>query len=179
VLPLGGAVAVQPEVLFVRKGGHLSRVGPDLYAAEQYRLSYLQAHLLGRRDVALGGPLSLRLFAGPTLAVATGGRVRRALRARTAAVDQRIPLLEHGLMRRWDAGLLVGTGLAYSVGAGATVALELRYNAGVRLVFTERQRSRAERGTPLSDPPPLSDAPPPLRHDVLLAGVTLTVPLPR
>ncbi|MFB6248211.1 MAG: porin family protein [Salinibacter sp.] len=177
VLPLDGSFAVQPELLFVRKGGHLSRVGQDLYASERYQLSYFQVHLLGRRDVALPGPLSLRFLAGPTVAVATGGVVRRTLRGRTVALDQRIPLLKHGLVKRWDAGLLLGTGLGYPIGDRATMALELRYNAGVRSVFTEAQRSTAERGTTRSDPPPLTDTPPPLRHDVIMASLTLTVPL--
>lgn len=178
VWPFGGATALQPELLFVRKGGHLSRLGEGLYAAEQYRLSYLQAHLLGRRDVALPGPLSLHVLAGPTVAVATGGTVQRALRTRTAAVDERIPLLRHGLVRRWDAGLLLGTGLAYPVGVGgATAGLELRYNAGVRAIFTEARRPASARTANRADPPPLSRTPPPLRHDVILVSLTVAVPL--
>ena len=178
VVPLGGATALQPELLFVRKGGHLSRLGADLYAAEQYRLSYLQAHLLARRDVALPGPLSLHVLAGPTVAVATGGVVRRDLRTRSTVVDQRISLLEHGLMRRWDAGLLLGTGLAYPLGAGgATAGLELRYNAGVRTIFTGARRPTSAFEVNRADPPPLSRTPPPLRHDVILVSLTVAVPL--
>lgn len=178
VVPLGGATALQPELLFMRKGGHLSRLGPDLYAAEQYRLSYLQAHLLVRRDVSLPGPLSLRALVGPTVAVATGGRVQRDLRTRTTVVDQRIPLLRHGLVRRWDAGLLLGTGLAYPLGAGgATAGLELRYNAGVRAIFTEARRPTSAFKVNRADPPPLSRTPPPLRHDVILVSLTVAVPL--
>lgn len=178
IIPLRASFSVQPELLFVRKGGHLSRVGRELYASERYRLSYLQVQFLVRRSISVPGPLSLHAVAGPAVDVATGGRVRREVRARAGVVDQRIPLLEHGLMRRWDAGLLLGMGVAYPVGAGATVALDLRYNAGVRSVFTEARRPDGAFEMNLDDPP-LSDTPPPLRNDVIMTSLTLTVPLPR
>lgn len=177
VVPLTAVLAVQPELLFVRKGGHLSRVGRELYASEQYRLSYLQVHLLARRSFSVPGPLSLHAVAGPSVAVATGGVVRRDLRTRIAVVDQQIALLAHGLVRRWDAGLLLGVGVGYPVGAGSTVGLDLRYNAGVRRIFTEARRPGTERIVTLVDPPPLSGSPPPLRHDVIMVSLSLTVPL--
>ena len=177
VLPLTAALAVQPELLYVRKGGHLSRVGRELYASERYRLSYLQVHLLARRALSVPGPLSLHAVAGPSVAVTTGGAVRRSLRTRTAVVDQRIGLVRHDLVRGWDAGLLVGVGVGYPIGAGSTVTLNLRYNAGVRRIFTAARRPAAERATILAEPPPLSDSPPPLRHDVLLVSLSVTVPL--
>jgi len=179
IVPLEAPVSLQPELLFVQKGGHLSRAGEDLYSAERYRLSYLQGHLLARRAVSLSGPLSLHAVAGPTVGLATGGVVRRDLRSRTATLDQKISLLPANLMRRWDAGLLLGAGLGYPVGGGSTVALELRYSAGVRTIFTGTERSAADRTVNLADPPPLSDTPPPLRHDVITASLTLTVPLRR
>jgi hypothetical protein len=180
IIPLSASFSVQPELLFVRKGGHLSRIDPEsFYASERYRLSYLQAQFLVRRSISVPGPLSLHATAGPAVDVATGGMVRREVRARAGVVDQRIPLLEHGLMRRWDAGLLLGVGVEYPVGAGATVALDLRYNAGVRSIFTEARRPDGAFEVNLDDPPPLSDTPPPLRHDVIMTSLALTVPLPR
>ena len=179
VVPLGAPVALQPELLFVQKGGHLSRVGEDLHAAERYRLSYLQGHLLVRRSVSIPGPLSLHAVVGPSISVATGGRVQRNVHSPTVTVAQEISLLAEGLMRRWDAGLLLGAGLGYPVGGGSRVALELRYNPGFRTIFTGSQRPASALKVNLPDPPPLSDTPPPLRHDVILASLTLTVPLRR
>ena len=179
VVPLGLPVSLQPELVFVQKGGHLSRVGESLYVAERYRLSYLQGHLLARRAVSVPGPLSMHAVAGPTISVATGGVVRRDLRTRTGTLEQEISLLGPNLMRRWDAGILLGAGLGYPVGGGSTLALELRYNAGVRTIFTGTERPAADRTGNVSDPPPLSDTPPPLRHDVITASLTLTVPLRR
>jgi len=179
VVPLGSPVSLQPELLFVKKGGHLSRVGEAVYSAERYRLSYLQGHLLARRAVSVPGPLSFHAVAGPTISVATGGVARRDVRSQTGTFEQEIPLLGENLMRRWDAGLLVGAGLGYPVGDGSRVALELRYNPGIRTIFTETRRPPSDREVSLSDPPPLSATPPPLRHDVIMASLTLTVPLRR
>jgi len=175
VVPLTEHWALQPEVQYVRKGAHLSRTGLSLYTAERYRFSYLQVHLLGRRDIALPGPLSLHAVAGVTGAVATGGTVRRTLRTQTRTAEEQVDLLRDDLVRRWDAGGLVGVGVGYPVGHG-TVGLSLRYNPGVRALFTANERPAAERGSLGFEPPPLTAAPPSLRHDVILVAVSYTVP---
>ena len=178
VVPLTKHWALQPELQYVRKGAHLSRTGFSLYTAERYQLSYLQLHLLGRRTIALPGPLSLHAVAGLTGAVATGATVRRTLQTSTRTVEERVDLLDNDLIRRWDAGVLVGMGLGYPVGHG-TVALELRYNPGVRSLFTANERPAAERGSLGFEPPPLTATPPSLRHDVILVAVSYTVPFER
>lgn len=176
VVPLTEHWSVQPELQYVRKGAHLSRADFSLYTAERYRLAYVQVHLLGRRDIALPGPLSLYAVAGVTGAVATGGSVRRTLRTASRTVEERIDLLENDLIQRWDVGGLVGLGLGYPVGRG-TVTLNLRYAPGVRSLFTTNQRPEAERGRLGFEPPPLTRTPPALRHDVILVAVSYTSPL--
>lgn len=176
VVPLSEHWSVQPELEYVRKGAHLSRTGLNLYTAERYQISYLQLHLLGRRDIALSGALSLHAVAGLTGAVATGGTVHRTLRTRTRSAEERINLLQHDLIRRWDGGALVGMGLGYPVGNG-TMALELRYNPGIRSIFTANERPAGERGSLGFEPPPLTRTPPSLRHDVILVAVSYTVPV--
>ena len=178
VVPLTEHWSVQPELQYVRKGAHLSRTGVSLYTAERYRLSYLQLHLLGRRDIVLPGPLSLHAVAGLTGAVTTGAAVRRTLRTETRTVEEQIDLLRNDLVRRWDVGGLFGMGLGYPVGSG-TLTLELRYNPGVRALFTSQQRAEAERGSLGFEPPPLTATPPSLRHDVILVAVSYTVPFER
>ena len=156
VVPLAAGWAAQPELQFVRKGGHRSRAGTDMYVAERYRVSYLQAHALARRDVSLPGPLSLHAVVGLTGAVTTGARLRRTARTETETTRARVDLMDAGLVRRWDAGLLGGLGLGASVGPGV-VALALRYNPSVRTVLPTAQ--------------------PPLRHDVMLVAVSYTLPV--
>ena len=177
IVPVGRHLAVQPELLFVQKGGHLSRVGPEVYAAERYRLSYLQAHLLGRRALPLPGALSLHAVAGLTGAVATGGVVHRVVRRPDLERTERIPLLEQGLARRWDVGGLVGVGLGYPVGAGRSLVLSLRYNPGFRTLFTSRERPADRQAVDGAEPPPLTRTPPPLRHDVILVSLAYTWPV--
>lgn len=174
VLPLSGPYAVQSELLFVQKGGHLTRRGSRFFASERYRLSYVQAHLLGRRDIDVSGPLSLHVVAGLTGAVTTGGRVVRNVRTTMTARTERIALLTPNLVRRWDVGLLLGGGVGYPVGRSGTLTLSLRYNPGIRSVFTDEARPPDAQSTFGDEPPPLTRTPPPLRHDVLLANVAYT-----
>lgn len=158
VVPLAAGWAVQPELQFVQKGGHRSRAGTDEYVANRYRVSYLQAHALARRDVSLPGPLSVHAVAGLTGAVTTGARLRRTVHTDTETTHARIDLMDAGLVRRWDAGLLGGLGLGVATGPGVA-ALTLRYNPSVRTALPTAQ--------------------PPLRHDVMLVAVSYTLPLGR
>jgi hypothetical protein len=177
IVPVTNHFAVQPELLYVRKGGHFSRPRSRSYAAERYRLSYVQGALLGRRDVPIPGPLSLYVVAGPSVDVALEGVLRRTLR--TAEVDfaERVSLLDAGQMRRWDAGVLIGAGLGYPVGAASRLALELRYNPGFRDIFSgANQPTAPPPGTP-DGLFPLPSTYSALRHDVVTASLTYTMPL--
>ena len=177
VVPISDHIAVQPELLFVQKGGHFSRSTAQRYTSERYRLSYLQGQLLGRHDFSLSGPLSLHFVGGVTMSRAVGGRVRRTVRIQALALKERIPLLKTDLIRRWDAGLLIGTTISYSTKEGHRVALGVRYNPGLRSVFSSTERSSEAKIAGLEDPPPLTRTPPPLRHDVITASLSYTRPL--
>lgn len=177
VIPLTDRFSLQPEVLFVQKGAHLGRTGFSSYTSERYRLSYVQTHLLGRRDIRISSPLSLHVLGGLTGALATGGVVRRNVRTSTTETSERIALLDAGLIRRWDLGVLVGGGLGYPVGPSSTLTLSLRYNPGVRTVFTDNERPTDEQSTFGNEPPPLTRTPPPLRHDVILVSIAYTTAL--
>ncbi len=181
VVPLTDSYAVQPEVLFVQKGTQIACFAEDRYTSERYRFSYVQAHLLGRRDITVPGPLSVHAVAGLTGAVATGGVVHRTVRARgREETNERIALLRTDLMERWDVGGLIGVGLGYPVGRTGRLTLSLRYNPGFRTVFTDAQRPADEQvgGEQIGDEPStLTRTTPPLRHDVILASIAYTVAL--
>jgi hypothetical protein len=177
VVPVSDHFALQPEFLFVQKGGHFSRSTFNSYASERYRLSYVQGQLLGRRTIPLPGVLSLHVVGGGTVSRATGGVVWRDIHAREFTFEQRISLLTTGLIQRWDVGLLVGVGLSYPVGSVGRVSLNVRYNPGLRSVFSTTQRPLTAQAVGAKDPPPLSQTPPSLRHDVLTAGLSYTMPL--
>lgn len=177
-VPLGGPFSVQPELLFVRKGSHLSRSGTRIYIAEQYRLSYLEAHLLGRRAIGVPGPLSMHAVAGLSGSWLAAASVRRDIQS-DVRIRETIDLLADDLVRRWDVGAVLGMAVGYPVGPTGRVALELRYAPGFASVFTDAQRPSEARLDRVPDPPPLTASPPPLRHDVITASLVYSVALGR
>jgi hypothetical protein len=176
VVPLGENVSLQPELLFVRKGSHLSRNGVDLYIAEQYRLSYLEGHLLGRRAVPVPGPLSVHAVAGLSGGWLAAASVRRDIQS-DVRVREDIDLFRDDLVRRWDVGAVLGAAVGYPVGPTGRVTLELRYTPGLVSVFTDAERPADARRDRVPDPPPLTSSPPRLRHDVVTASLIYSLAL--
>lgn len=179
IVPLGGPFGLQTELLYVRKGGHFSRLRDQIYRVERYRLAYLQGHVLARREVSLPGPLHLHVLGGLTGARLLGGTAQRAIHGEARVFRETIALAAQDLVRDWDVGALVGVGLGYPTGPDGRVTLSLRYNPGFRSVFTDRARPAADREGPFGDPPPLSRTPPVLRHDVITASFSYTTSLGR
>lgn len=176
VVPLGGRFSLQPELLLVRKGTHLSRSGSGIYIAEQYQLSYVEGRLLARRALHLPGALSAYAVAGLSGGWLAAASVRRDIRS-DVQLREDIDLLRDDLVRRWDLGAVLGVALGYPIGRSSRVSLELRYAPGLRSVFTDAERPPAKRLDRVPDPPPLSASPPPLRHDVITASLSYSVTL--
>ena len=175
IVPVTEQVSLQPELLYIRKGGHFSRPRSESYAVERYQLSYLQGGLLSRRDISIPGPVSFYTVAGLSINVALSGTLRRNLRAANLDFEEQVALMETAPLRRWDLGVLLGVGFGYPVGTAGRAALELRYNRGLRSVF-------GDAGRPEDTPPdgfeevfPLTGSA--LRHDVITASLSYTVPL--
>lgn len=177
IVPLAGPFGVQAELLYVRKGGHLSRSGEASYRVEQYRLSYVEGQVLGRRDVSLPGPLHLHVVAGLTGERLLSGVARRAIHSDVEVVREEIDLTARNLVRHWDVGALVGVGLGYPIGGSGRLSIDLRYNPGFRSIFTDRARPVGDRASVFGNPPPLSRFPPALRHDVITASLSYTLAL--
>jgi hypothetical protein len=175
--PLRGRYGLQTELLYVRKGGHFSRPEDLSYRVERYRLAYVQAQVLGRRDVALPGPLRLHVVAGLTGERLLGGTVQRTVHTEARVYRETIDLTHRRLVRRWDLGALVGIGLGYPVGEASQIGLDLRYNRGFRSIFTDRARPLDEQMTGFEDPPPLSRRPPSLWHDAVTASLSFSTTL--
>lgn len=167
ILPLTNRLALQPELLYVQKGAHFSRPAAESYAVERYQLSYVQGALLARRDLSLPSPLSIHVVAGPSVDRALNGLVQRNFQTAEVNSRDRVDLLETERLRQWDVGTLLGVGLGYPTGPSSRVALEVRYNPGFRSVFA--------RPSGANDPFPLPGSPP-LRHDVITASLSYTLP---
>lgn len=177
IVPLANQFGLQGELLYVRKGGHFSHLEPISYRAERYQLSYLQGQVLGRRDIALPGPLRLHALAGITLERLLGGAARRNINGRKITFREEIDLQAQNLVREWDIGGLIGVGVSYPIGATGRVGIELRYNLGFRSVFTQAARPPSQTLEEFRDPSPLTQTPPPLRHDVITVSLAYTIPL--
>jgi hypothetical protein len=141
IVPLGGALSLQPELHFVQKGVRFSgRLGGGAAAARSdvaLNLGYLEAPLLLR--VERGGARGTRPFLvlGPALAYnlscgiaynfpGFGGSVGRV----DCDVSDAFSTDPIGL-RSLDVGALVGGGVAFVLG-GREYSLGARYTAGVR-----------------------------------------------
>lgn len=179
IVPVAERIALQPEVMFVQKGGHLSRFDNNRYTSERYQLTYLQGQLLGRRTISLPGPLSLHAVAGLTVDRALEGVIRRDVQTKLFHIEERVQLLENSLIQRWDVGGLLGTGIEYPVGTASHVALNVHYNPGFRTIFTESERPAPQKLVGVQEPPPLTRDPPALRHDVITVSLSYTTPLGR
>jgi len=174
-LPLTHAVGLQPELLYTRKGGHFSQPLSQRYSVERYRLSYVQGLMLGRRALPLPGRLSAHAVAGLSVDFALSGTVRRDTRTADGGWGTEIDLVDTGRLRRWDVGLVVGAGLEYAIGPAGRLSIELRYNPGLRSVFSGKEEVRGSSGH--SEVFPLSSPLSTLRHDVVNATLAYTVSL--
>lgn len=168
VVPLTDRWSVQPELLVLQRGGHLSRPTLESYAAERYRLSYAQGAVLARRALSLPGPLSMHAVGGVALDLALDATLRRDLQTTEIDTRSRVDLLASDRLRRWDAGGIVGVGFGYPTGPSSRAALELRYNYGVRPVF--------KRPPAAEDPFPLTGTSS-FHHDAITASLSYTLPL--
>jgi len=175
IVPFADSYAFQPELLYVQKGGHFSQPLSERYSVERYRLSYMQALMLGRRALPIRGRLSAHAVAGLSIDMALRGTVQRDARSAQGTFEDRIDLLDGDRLRRWDVGLVVGAGLGYDVGATGRLSLELRYNPGLRSVFAGSEEALGPSTS--AEVFPLASSPSALRHDVITASFTYTVPV--
>jgi len=167
IVPLTDRLSVQPELLFLQRGGHVSRPTAESFEVERYRLSYLEGAVLARRDIAVSGPLSVHLVGGIAGDLALAGRLRRNRETASIDVQNEVDLLQTNQLRRWDVSGIVGVGVGYPIGASSRAALEIRYNRGFRSVFESPPET--DRPFPLTRPSSL-------RHDVITASLSYTLP---
>lgn len=177
VVPTTPSFALQPELLYLQKGGHFSRPTAESYSVERYRLSYLQGALLGRRNISIPGPLSLYAVAGLSLDVALSGRTRRNVRTAELNVERQVDLMKNDRLRRWTVGGIIGAGLRYLVGPTGRLTFSIRYNPGLSPVFANPERPTPSSPQTIEDLFPLPRSPSALRSDVVTTSLSYTLPL--
>jgi hypothetical protein len=125
LLPLGGSVALQPELLFSNKG---SKFNTGTGGEKDIRLDYLEIPVLLRYDLAGGAALDPHIYAGPSIGYKVGCNVKFS--------GGGIPNSSSDCTRdNFDAktldwGAIVGAGVDLSVG-GLGVTGGARYGIGL------------------------------------------------
>lgn len=111
LLPLADGVWLQPELLYLGKGGHYSGQYDDL----DVELGYLELPLLLRLDLLGRSRHQLYLLLGPSFAGLVSAKVRN--------------LDVNEDLRKFDTGLTCGVGLDWNDGPVHSI-LEVRYTLG-------------------------------------------------
>lgn len=119
----GSSFAVQPEVLFVRKGSKYSNgSGSDAYR-ETLTLDYLEVPVLLKFELLAAKSFRFHFFAGPSLAFKLRARVKATFGGATE-----VETLDS--IKNTDFCLAAGFGLEYLLRRGR-LAFDLRYTTGM------------------------------------------------
>lgn len=121
-MPLSGSLAVQPELLFVQKGG----TEEDGDANVDFNLNYLELPVLVKYDLPVGGRLAPSLYVGPFV----GYSVKRAFEAEGISIDA------DEAFKRFDYGATFGADFGYRF-ARRAATIGLRYDLGLANVFED------------------------------------------
>ncbi|MEP6835567.1 MAG: porin family protein [Gemmatimonas sp.] len=141
-LPLGSAITLQPEFLFLNKGTKFNKGGPS--GESNVRLDYLELPLLLRYDFSRGtiGP---HIYAGPSVGFNVGCKIdangNNSLPSTDCTDDNFKP-------KKLDYGLTVGTGVDFNLGSLAATG-GLRYGIGladIRNDNSDEFKSRVNNG---------------------------------
>lgn len=132
LIDLPGPVALQPELLYVRKGsnvtvnvsGTLSDQPISLSTSLDVTVDYVQVPVLGKLQIPIAGPYTPTVFAGPAVAVKVSEDVN--------VPDPDLAPNDGGdIARSVDAGLVFGAGVDVE-GPGYTILFDTRYDLGLR-----------------------------------------------
>ena len=127
-LPIGRALSVQPEVLYVSKG-----FGADVGSVDaEFQLSYLQIPFLLQYHLQTSGTVGPRLFAGPTVAFEIGCDLEGADGSESGSLscDESSDIGFDLVTSKTDFGLIFGGGLDVAAGT-VMVTLDGRYDVGL------------------------------------------------
>lgn len=126
-----GAFGVQPELMYVTKGGKFDEFDPDLGATftGELRLDYIEIPVLLTVPLMTGPGIAPYLYGGPAFAFEVGCTVAFSGGgfAGSASCDEGDDEFDR---KKFDVGAMIGGGIAVPAGPGALL-LEGRYNFGL------------------------------------------------
>jgi hypothetical protein len=126
-----GGFAIQPELMYVTKGGKESFSEEGFSGDLELRLDYIEVPVLFVLPFAAGN-ISPFVYAGPAFSLEVGCKVAVSAGGFSGSEDCDDGDFDEGDFdrRKFDVGAMIGGGLAIPMGPGA-VTLEGRYNFGL------------------------------------------------
>lgn len=123
-LPITSFIAIQPEVLYSRKGSELTYDNAFATGTAQFKLNYIEVPILVKANLTK----NLNIHAGPYFAYLVDAQIKNE--SDTFNFEDN---LDNDDFNKFDAGISAGIGLDFeSIGIGA------RYNYGLTTVGKER-----------------------------------------
>ena len=121
-IPLGPALALQPEVLYVQKGGAFTE--EDLEVEADLNLDYVQVPVLVKLTLPAGGAIVPSLYAGPYASYAVSREFEFDADVVGGVIDA------EDVIERLDYGVALGADVGFNLG-GSGATLGLRYDLGL------------------------------------------------
>lgn len=130
--------AIQPEVLYMRKGADIADVG----ISNTVKLDYIEVPLLAKVMIPTASPVLPYLFAGPQLSFksACKASTTEGATTTTASCDQ-APF--NTKVKSTDFGAAFGGGFNFDAG-GAVISLDARYTVGFTKLVDEATNNRVK-----------------------------------
>ncbi len=137
-VPVARNLAVQPELLYVRKGGAIDESFVDDEAGARFEsdfnLHYLELPVLAKYHVPVGGRLTPSVYAGPYVAYAVKRSIDFSVEGDGEDLDLSIDADD--VFKRLDYGAAFGVDFGYRFGRRAAT-LGVRYDLGLANVFKD------------------------------------------
>lgn len=124
--PITDFIAIQPEVLYSRKGSELSYDNVFATGKAQFKLNYIEVPVLVKANLTK----NLNIHAGPYIAYLVDAQVKNESDGGSFNFEDN---LNNDDFNKFDAGISAGIGLDFE-----TIGIGARYNYGLTTVGKER-----------------------------------------
>ena len=129
--------AVQPEIMYVRKGGKqdidinttVLSIPIPISGSVTWKLDYIEIPLLAKIILPVSGKVTPNLLIGPAIAFNVSSKLAGELLGAEADVDV------DPIIKSTDFGMIIGAGLDYEISEKAMINLEGRFGLGFQNWF--------------------------------------------
>lgn len=126
--------AIQPEVLYIKKGAKYEEGINGETAKFWFNLTYLEIPVLAKITVPTQGSVKPFLFAGPAVALKLSTKLKMEVGGDSVEVESEEV---NEMLKGTDFGLVIGGGLDIGLGAPGTgsISVDIRYSLGLTNIF--------------------------------------------